>query len=442
MIEDLIRDRMHEALDIALPSPDLERRVVAAVRAHSEAPIRPSWRLQVAAALAIVVLGLGFGAVLRSIRHSVPNALASPRPSPTVAANSQSSSLSPIHFVGTSTLRLINRSHGWAITTTQILSTSDGGLHWTNRTPLGFSTSSIRGAFFLDNTHAWLAAAANGSLVLYRTADGGMSWTTSRLAPLNTAYTERSAPAYVDFADSQHGWVVMVCATACPFAELYRTTDGGVTWVKLSIPEGNPIRFASPSDGWTYTGSDHGQLYVTHDAGASWQSEHLASPPGFETWQPGYELPTFTDRLDGVLPVQLLSQKAFTVSFYVTSDGGRTWRSKQTLPALSTSPMELPEIDVVSTNLWIAVYRNQILRTEDRGQTWSAVSTSGGPTSEVDFVNGQAGWGRMERSEGNCGIVDGVFPNGTPPQNCKQFADLLGTTDGGRTWTKIDLVTS
>jgi photosystem II stability/assembly factor-like uncharacterized protein len=285
---------------------------------------------------------------------------------------------------------------------------------------------------------------------VYGTGDGGTTWTRSRLASLNTAYTERSAPAYVDFADSQHGWVVVVCETACPFADLFRTSDGGATWVKLSVPEGNPVRFANPSDGWTYTdsvhgsiyGSDHGFLYGTQDGGQSWQQVRVPPLPGFETWQRGFELPTFVNSRDGVLPVQLLSQRAFTVGFYVSADGGRTWNARQPLAAQGPSAMELPEIDVVTTKLWIAAYSHQILRTEDGGQTWSAVSVSGGPTSEVHFVNEQVGWGRIERSQGDCGFIDGIFPNGPPPQNCKQFADLLSTSNGGRTWTKIDLLTN
>jgi photosystem II stability/assembly factor-like uncharacterized protein len=235
----------------------------------------------------------------------------------------------------------------------------------------------------------------------------------------------------------------MVCATACPYSDLYRTTDGGATWAKLSVPEGNPIRFASASDGWTYTGSGHSQLFVTHDGGANWHSELLGRPPGFETWQRGYQLPTFVNKLDGVLPVELLSQRAFTVGFYVTNDGGRTWRVKQPLAPQGPSLMELPQIDVVTSVLWMAAYSHQILRTDDGGQNWTTIALAGpGPSSEVHFVNGQVGWGRIERSEGECGIVSGIFPNGRPPQNCKEFADLLGTTDGGRTWAKITLATN
>jgi photosystem II stability/assembly factor-like uncharacterized protein len=247
----------------------------------------------------------------------------------------------------------------------------------------------------------------------------------------------------VDFADSQHGWVVMVCAAACPFADLYRTTDGGATWVKLSVPEGNPIRFASASDGWTYAGSDHTQLFVTHDGGANWHSELLRPPPGFETWHRGYELPTFVNELDGVLPIELLSQRAFTVGFYVTNDGGRTWRATQPLTTQNASPFELPQVDLVTSALWTAAYRRQILKTEDGGRNWTTTSVVGSaPSSEVHFVNGQVGWGRIDRSEGECWILDGIFPNGPPPQDCKHVADLLGTTDGGRTWSKIDLGTN
>src|SRR5438105_11013002 len=124
-MEDLIRRRMHEALDVGVPSPDLDRRVLAGVRTRAEAQRPVSWRRQVAAAIAIVIVGLGLGAAVRSMRHSVPKDPANASPSATITSTSQSSGLSTSRFAGTSTLRLVTPSSGWAITPTKILATGD-----------------------------------------------------------------------------------------------------------------------------------------------------------------------------------------------------------------------------------------------------------------------------------------------------------------------------
>ena len=66
----------------------------------------------------------------------------------------------------------------------------------------------------MNASDGWVVG--NGG-VLYRTTDGGKTWTLSHLpVALN--------PQAVSFADARHGWVVMA------HRALLATSDGGATW--------------------------------------------------------------------------------------------------------------------------------------------------------------------------------------------------------------------
>ena len=57
-------------------------------------------------------------------------------------------------------------------------------------------------------------------------------------------------------------------------ADLYRTSDGGLTWDRLRLPFDGRIHFITPSIGWIIgsccTGAPRG-LFRTADGGVPWQ---------------------------------------------------------------------------------------------------------------------------------------------------------------------------
>src|SRR5205085_8257280 len=87
-------------------------------------------------------------------------------------------------------------------------SPADGG--W----PTLASGVGAHGIDFIDPAHGWAAGAAG---FVYRTSDGGTTWTASWTGT-------RATLLAVDFVDSQYGWAVGAEAT------VVSTHDGGLTW--------------------------------------------------------------------------------------------------------------------------------------------------------------------------------------------------------------------
>jgi hypothetical protein len=83
---------------------------------------------------------------------------------------------------GVTSLHMLKELDGWAITDNAILRTTDGGSTWYNVSPQGVTNFGYStGNTFLNASQAWvLVADANdpmGSGMLYRTSDGGLTWT-------------------------------------------------------------------------------------------------------------------------------------------------------------------------------------------------------------------------------------------------------------------------
>jgi photosystem II stability/assembly factor-like uncharacterized protein len=322
------------------------------------------------------------------------------------------------------TMQLLAPSTGWALGNGRLFWTADNGERWIDITP-GRAGTKIADVFFRDVINGWVLLESNAGdgmirVVLATTSDGGHIWSFADIPIPKQFPDELSGAGWVDFADAEHGWVVLKNHTSSAFstARLIQTMDGGSKWQELpQAPLGAPVVFVNSTDGWlagdSGTGGS-GNMYRTRDAGRTWQGADLQHPSAAGLVSAAYGTLRFTDAKHGSVPVTFspISGQS-TLVLFTTSDGGSTWHAAQVLHVpnrYGESP--LPSAVVDSTLLVL------------RSATLVAVGPDSGESSrgiggvspdevfkEMTFIDAVGGW--LRTSDGR----------------------LVSTADGGRTLT-------
>lgn len=214
-------------------------------------------------------------------------------------------------------------------------------------------------------------------------ADQGHVWCEMALGSYETAVA-------VSFADPLVGTYV---------AGIYRSTDGGMSWVSQAAPSGSgrpaDVVFTDLNTG-TIVGSE-GTILRTTDGGEIW----VAQDSG-----------TLSD-LFGVSFLDASQGMAVGASGTIvrTTDGGDTWVSHE-----SGADVELRGVWATSSNTATAVgAQGTILRTNDTGATW--VLQESGTDAQLNAVS------FASESTGVVVTEDGA---------------ILRTTDGGASWAQVD----
>jgi photosystem II stability/assembly factor-like uncharacterized protein len=217
----------------------------------------------------------------------------------------------------------------------------------------------------------------------------------------------------VFFTSSDKGWI------AGDNGYLASTNDGGRTWNKypLNTDENiNEIYFRNDDNGYLVAGR---KMYITRDAGRSWQETRIYRSGEFGTGTPEFLSIRFSDKKRGYVIGSVLKKNAKGEEVVIdsllmrTTDGGETWQ-RITVP----SKTELYHLDFTgNSHGWIVGDHGVILATDDEGSTWHLQNSRvRGELFNVDFRND------------NDGYVVGA--NGT----------ILRTEDGGETWQKVDTI--
>jgi photosystem II stability/assembly factor-like uncharacterized protein len=229
-----------------------------------------------------------------------------------------------------------------SLSTTMVFVTTDGGRTWSGLAPLRV-VSGASMVSFADSQHGFLMLGGDGgsmgrdSVWLYRTSDGGKSWSLAAATPPPTAIGapqqgQGKIPMDCDkygltFPTATAGWIASTCI-AGPGALLV-SHDGGTSWSSQSLPlpattcRLNPCAVTGPQfvSGVGFVTVQHGEgaaaLLVTSDLGQTW--EQIALPTAVQ-----YPQITFFSPTQGVL-VAGGAQGSFGSTFYTTTDGGQTW---------------------------------------------------------------------------------------------------------------------
>ncbi len=333
---------------------------------------------------------------------------------------------------------LLTADEGWILLDQQLYWTRNGGKSWLLIPPAPLSkgdTQRIATAFFLDTQRGWVVAAEFlSNLSIGRTLDTGASWQTRSLSLLSPGDPDAFVAAvHLYFVDAQTGWLVTRRATSSNFdvGALFKTTDGGDTWTRLSIPIGDPVYFATPDLGWVAGGATHDQIFATRDGGRTWSDIMQETLRVSKSLRVSTLLPKFENARDGVLPVIVAAGSESRLDLYRTRDGGLTWEPVSQLPlGREIAPGTRFPISILNAEQSIAILPDRRVATRSPSGI-TAITASrdllAGGIRELDMATPSIGWAKH---------VDGSCVNGDKSQ-CAQTTRLLRTADGGQSWETL-----
>jgi len=379
-----------------------------------------SLRAVCAAAVVAALVGCGSGV------HEPPGSLA-PASSPVAAwPNPAASNFSVAPAVSVPSVTLAYAQHGVALVG---VSPIGGGYqsgqpstlwmstdlsHWRDVTPPasrqpfdGNQYVTFDQASFLDPSTGWVTTwnSWNLGVAIYRTADGGKSWTT---APAGSGHGDHAGDAdWIQLLTPTVAFDENIAATA-PHMSLSVSTDAGASWHELytdrpdsgqTLPPSPfelPMVFTSQLRGFAASAIPpaEGQVdegfFRTTDGGVSWTA---ATPPSARsaTCPPGdrhpadgsaveclFALPSFSDATHAVLATEVVDGAHATVGFDSTSDGGSSWRL--------TTTVDVP-IPSVPADSYPKSYA--LVATPSSRSWWIVSSGDGGVTTRVTADAGQ-----------------------------------------------------
>jgi photosystem II stability/assembly factor-like uncharacterized protein len=219
-----------------------------------------------------------------------------------------------------------------------ILISEDSGASW--QQAVVPTRATLTGVSFYNRKLGW--AVGHDSVIL-RTQDGGATWERVNWAP------EDEAPFFdVWFADADTGFAIGA------YGSFFETTDGGASWDSRYISD----------DDWhlhQMVQSDSGRLYIAAEAGSVYRSDD-----GGESW---IKLPSpYEGSFFGILPLDGESLLLFGLrgNLYRSDDAGETWSSAETgTVAMLTDGIRMADGTVVISGLG-----GVVLTSDDGGRSF------------------------------------------------------------------------
>ena len=313
---------------------------------------------------------------------------------------------------------LLASGFGWALTGAGLSLTNDYGSTWRAATPADLAAVDVRAVRFLDPQNGVLVSLAGSerqAFVVWRTGDGGLTWTSSRLRVPSSV--DAAAPVSLAAPDASHVFVSLSLQQGLGRrgpGVLLASSNEGRTWSRRLLPGSGPIAFAAPARGWLAPVG--GGLYRTGNGGRTWRRATLPAPAGLRDPQPLAELPTFSDATHAVVPVTFRRGTRTAVSFLTSRNGGSTWHGAATIKGRDVAAAVPDAIN------WIALTDGgRDVVSLRNGKPVRTVATIGLPVAahgfeltDVAFSSATAGWVTVSKDA------------------------LYRTVDGGATWAPLD----
>ena len=248
---------------------------------------------------------------------------------------------------------------------------------------------------------------------LYRTTDGGATWTGGSPVQL---YGQLSGVA---FSDAEHAWAVGGDYSNDKQEPLLLTSaDAGQTWTRTAFTATTAlesVQFPTATTG--YITGDDGAVYSTTDGGAHWTRTAAGAS---DVLLSGL---SFVDATRGWVCGGQGNEEFYGGRCYATTDGGATWKDVS-----PDSDMVITDCSFVSaTEGWVVGEDQTVFHTTDGGATWDRqklTTISQAQLWDIHFSDAQNGW-----------VTGSFFPAG---KGYDSWGAVLHTTDGGESWAQQD----
>jgi len=217
---------------------------------------------------------------------------------------------------------------------------------------------------------------------LYKSTDGGNTWTKILYVDMETAVADIAMhptnPNILLASTWRRTRVWGTNSSSGTSSGIYRTTDGGATWVKLSTANGLPsgslsrigVAFAPSNGNICYAaiiGSDYylEGFYKSTDAGSNFTKMPEDSNVSLDYAGFGWYFSRFEINPNNENDVML-----FNVGLYRTLNGGNTWQS--VVPDWSTYEVHADKHDLkwVNNNTMILATDGGLYKTSDNASSW------------------------------------------------------------------------
>lgn len=342
---------------------------------------------------------------------------------------------------------MVAGEEGWVRSGLGVFWTGNGGRSWRPITPPVPDGFGIAGIYFANPRRGWAMSNAGQELdirtLMYRTTDGGRTWQHTRLR--NGGLIRGATQVSYSLVGAHEIFALAREAgdTASNFGVLLVSHDSGRHWRALpSPPTAGRISFETPRRGWLAVASPGRGLYRTADGGRTWVAVQpgkpldAPTPKGPESglheavWGAYYTTPLIGPHGHGILGMVESTEKAVVgetapsqAVVLRTADQGRSWHR--------TAKIELPHI----AGIFDASY---VFAREGRSRSFLFRSPISGAHAVVG-PNGQVG--PLRPSRGLARYWQGVTLSGAKYGFAFPYAgngsSLVVTRDGGDTWTPV-----
>lgn len=302
---------------------------------------------------------------------------------------------------------------GLAANVQEFTRTTNGGISWTSGLiDVGNTVWELNNISPVSATTAWVSAINNitgdaniGVGYIYKTSDGGVSWASQCETCFQVAGTSFLNGVY--FFNDNVG-VAYGDPEGVEY-EIYRTIDGGATWTRVpgaNIP--NPLtgeygynNTPVASGGTLWFPTNKGRLYRTVDQGATWTVSQAPLLDFGSTAQSGTAV--FSDANNGLLLKNVVAGAVTTRTYATTTNGGTTWSATAPFTGTRFILNYIPgTTTIVATSAAVPVGTSI---STNNGATWTEVEALEQRGASA-FLNGSTGWCAGFSTDP---LTDGVF---------------------------------